>query len=272
VQTVPPLRTVPWQPHDLPIRMPPSHLPYSSLGSLVGAPLSAAKSFERPPYPSACTERCNQRARRALTSPAAPALQEKLNEPTVEMETWAVMEYCNRGTLQAGVDKVRLHSSSCRLVSALLHALPGSLVCRTSCDMARLVCLAANRQRAHMPSNRLPHFATLFLTLDVAGCSTLKPGPIAPAHPVLVWRNQGYFRIDRGCKPPSPPNLGAVVTTAAQLASGLTYLHDHDIIHGDLCGGNILLTCDDDQPHGFSCKVPCLTASKNLPSWLPPHH
>lgn len=185
------------------------------------------------------------------------------------METWAVMEYCNRGTLQAGVDKVCFHSSSCRLVSALLHALPGSLLCQTSCDRARLVCLAANRQRAHTPSHRLPHFAALFLTLDVAGLVhshllALKPGPIAPAHPALVWRNQGYFRIDRGCKPPSPPNLGAVVTTAAQLASGLTYLHDHDIIHGDLCGGNILLTGDEDQPHGFSCKVHCLIASKNI--------
>ena len=47
----------------------------------------------------------------------------------------------------------------------------------------------------------------------------------------------------------------AVVATAAQLAAACRYLHDQEVIHGDLCGGNVLLTSDDSQPHGFSCKV-----------------
>ena len=33
------------------------------------------------------------------------------------------------------------------------------------------------------------------------------------------------------------------------------YLHECDIIHGDLCGGNILLTSCEEQPHRFTCKV-----------------
>lgn len=109
-----------------------------------------------------------------------PMCQEaEAHNPVVEMETWAVMEFCNRGTLQAGVDK-------------------------------------------------------------------------------------GYFRQDRACKPPSPPNVAAVLATALQLASALTYLHDQDVIHGDLAGGNILLTSDDSQPHGLSCKVADFGLSREL--------
>jgi hypothetical protein len=43
---------------------------------------------------------------------------------------------------------------------------------------------------------------------------------------------QGYFRRDRTSRPPSPPDTGAVIATALQLAGAMTYLHDQDIIHG----------------------------------------
>lgn len=45
------------------------------------------------------------------------------HNPAVEMEMWAIMEYCNRGTLQSGVDKVRrqgtLFPKPCSLAGAL---------------------------------------------------------------------------------------------------------------------------------------------------------
>lgn len=53
----------------------------------------------------------------------------EVHNPMVEMETWAVMEFCNRGTLQAGVDKVRVLPSANSVSTPA--ALPGSLA--TSC-------------------------------------------------------------------------------------------------------------------------------------------
>ena len=35
----------------------------------------------------------------------------------------------------------------------------------------------------------------------------------------------------------------------------MAYLHSRDIIHGDLCGGNVLLTSTEALPHRFTCKV-----------------
>mmetsp|Transcript_14760 Transcript_14760/g.44574 ORF Transcript_14760/g.44574 Transcript_14760/m.44574 type:complete len:866 (+) Transcript_14760:431-3028(+) len=99
--------------------------------------------------------------------------------PITEMETWIILEYCDRGTLQSGIDK-------------------------------------------------------------------------------------GFFRMQRTCRPPSEPNLAVVMATAIQLADALSYLHSRDIIHGDLTGGNILLTHDDEQPHGFSCKVADFGLSRGL--------
>lgn len=101
------------------------------------------------------------------------------NTAIVEMQTWAILEYCDMGTLQSGVDK-------------------------------------------------------------------------------------GLFRKERTCKPPSEPNMEVVLVTAAQLASAISYLHENDIVHGDLAGGNVLLLEEASQPHGFSCKVSDFGLSRDM--------
>ena len=43
--------------------------------------------------------------------------------------------------------------------------------------------------------------------------------------------------------------------TAKEIASALAYLHSLNILHGDLSGGNILLTSSNKDPRKFTCKV-----------------
>lgn len=51
------------------------------------------------------------------------------------------------------------------------------------------------------------------------------------------------------------PNLIAVLQTLQEIAAAMQYLHFHDIIHGDLTGGNVLLTASDKDARGFAAKV-----------------
>jgi len=41
----------------------------------------------------------------------------------------------------------------------------------------------------------------------------------------------------------------------ADIASGAAFLHEHDIIHGDLTGNNVLVSSTTSNKRGFSCKV-----------------
>lgn len=43
--------------------------------------------------------------------------------------------------------------------------------------------------------------------------------------------------------------------TALEIASALAYLHTINILHGDLAGGNILLTSSNKDARKFTCKV-----------------
>ena len=43
--------------------------------------------------------------------------------------------------------------------------------------------------------------------------------------------------------------------TALEIASALAYLHSLHILHGDLSGGNILLTSSNKDSRKFTCKV-----------------
>ena len=43
--------------------------------------------------------------------------------------------------------------------------------------------------------------------------------------------------------------------TASEIASALCYLHSKDILHGDLCSGNILLSASSRDKRGFITKV-----------------
>lgn len=48
--------------------------------------------------------------------------------------------------------------------------------------------------------------------------------------------------------------------TALEIASALAYLHSLNILHGDLSGGNILLTSSNKDSRKFTCKVPLPSA------------
>ena len=59
--------------------------------------------------------------------------------------------------------------------------------------------------------------------------------------------------------------MGAVRRqTAREIASALTYLHQLDILHGDLSGGNILLASSNKDPRGFVAKARALPMSFNI--------
>lgn len=52
--------------------------------------------------------------------------------------------------------------------------------------------------------------------------------------------------------------LNRLLLTALELAKALAYLHRLDILHGDLTGGNVMLTSQpatQDDPRGFTVKV-----------------
>lgn len=52
--------------------------------------------------------------------------------------------------------------------------------------------------------------------------------------------------------------LKKLLQTALELAKALAYLHRLDIMHGDLTGGNVMLTSapvTQDDPRGFTVKV-----------------
>jgi serine/threonine protein kinase len=66
--------------------------------------------------------------------------------------------------------------------------------------------------------------------------------------------DRGFFRNKRSILE-GTPNVAAILATASQIADGMAYLHERGIIHGDLAGGNVLLTSDETSPHGFCAKV-----------------
>ncbi|KAK2079670.1 hypothetical protein QBZ16_002065 [Prototheca wickerhamii] len=81
------------------------------------------------------------------------------------------------------------------------------------------------------------------------------PEPSTPASVTRQWRqtwivqafcNRGALRdaIERGALlgPDDAPDLGAVLTTATEIAGALSYLHANGVIHGKLTAANVLLT------------------------------
>lgn len=72
--------------------------------------------------------------------------------------------------------------------------------------------------------------------------------------PLLTAIENGMFLIkpndQRG-----QPNLIFILQTLQEISSAMEYLHSHDIVHGDLTGGNVLLTSSDKDGRGFTAKV-----------------
>ena len=98
--------------------------------------------------------------------------------------------------------------------------------------------------------------------------ASLDGGTGRPRHLSEVWLisefcNRGPLltAIERGVFLTQPsaqygqPNLIAVLQTLQEIAAAMHYLHSHGIVHGDLTGGNVLLTSSDKDARGFSAKV-----------------
>ena len=88
------------------------------------------------------------------------------------------------------------------------------------------------------------------------------PPVLLIGRPLSVWAtiqaaiDKGVFSTVKSGKNPGSPNLTAILTAAQQLASAMTYLHErHNITHGDLTGGNVLLTTSPSSPSGLACKA-----------------
>jgi len=55
-----------------------------------------------------------------------------------------------------------------------------------------------------------------------------------------------------------PSQLSSLpMQTLQEIAAALQYLHRNDVLHGDLTGGNVLLTASDKDTRGFTAKVGC---------------
>ena len=73
--------------------------------------------------------------------------------------------------------------------------------------------------------------------------------------PLLTAIEKGMFLIKHNTNQFGQPNLIFVLQTLQEIAAAMQYLHSHDIVHGDLTGGNVLLTSSDKDGRGFTAKV-----------------
>eukprot|EP00887_Chlorella_sp_A99_P005032 scaffold4.g5032.t1 len=69
--------------------------------------------------------------------------------------------------------------------------------------------------------------------------------------PLLTAVERGAF-LTQPSSQHGQPNL---IASLQEIAAALQYLHSHDVLHGDLTGGNVLLTASDKDTRGFVCKV-----------------
>ncbi|EFN57849.1 hypothetical protein CHLNCDRAFT_21329 [Chlorella variabilis] len=62
--------------------------------------------------------------------------------------------------------------------------------------------------------------------------------------------DSGVLKLPNGA-----PNLPAILTAAQEIAGACLYLHRHDIVHGDLTPGNVLLATSSRDARRWVCKV-----------------
>ncbi|WIA42087.1 hypothetical protein OEZ86_009363 [Tetradesmus obliquus] len=65
---------------------------------------------------------------------------------------------------------------------------------------------------------------------------------------------RGWFRT-RPSVNGGAPQLRTIGLTALEIAVAMEHLHGQGILHGDLCGGNVMLSKSATSPHGFTAKV-----------------
>ncbi len=80
--------------------------------------------------------------------------------------------------------------------------------------------------------------------------------------PLLTAIENGLFMIHasnvaggNSSLPESQTNLIYILQTAQEISAAMEYLHGHDVVHGDLTGGNVLLQSSDKDGRGFQAKV-----------------
>ena len=67
---------------------------------------------------------------------------------------------------------------------------------------------------------------------------------------------QGWFRRPHDkVTSERPPDMHSIVLTAKEIAAALAYLHQEDVLHGDLTGNNILLASSHKDARAFTVKV-----------------
>ncbi|KAK9814720.1 hypothetical protein WJX72_010481 [[Myrmecia] bisecta] len=77
--------------------------------------------------------------------------------------------------------------------------------------------------------------------------------------------DRGWFRKRRSILD-GPPDMAAILATAQEVAAAMIYLHQRDILHGDLSGGNVLLSSSSLDKRGFTAKVADFGLSRLLTS------
>ena len=160
------------------------------------------------------------------------------------METWLILEYANRGCLQVQRKAACLRYAKCPL-QGRFSSCPHSQQCtpQTSCKRSSAdVC--AGGGVAHLAHNNSAG-GSIFVVQQADGA-------------VLHTQNgidRGWFQAEKATHGRGRPALPVLLHTARTIAAGMAYLHSRDIIHGDLCGGNVLLTVTDALPHRFTAKA-----------------
>lgn len=66
---------------------------------------------------------------------------------------------------------------------------------------------------------------------------------------------KGWFRHSVNALEESSPHHRTVAMTAFEIASAMSFLHAKGVVHGDLSGGNVMLTSCQVNPHHFSARV-----------------
>ncbi|KAK9915620.1 hypothetical protein WJX75_001643 [Coccomyxa subellipsoidea] len=77
--------------------------------------------------------------------------------------------------------------------------------------------------------------------------------------------DKGWMREERSLTSvDGVPCLATILAVALEIAQGMSFLHERNVVHGDLTGGNVLLTSSEEQPHGFTAKVADFGLARNL--------
>ncbi|PSC72507.1 plastid terminal oxidase isoform B [Micractinium conductrix] len=107
-------------------------------------------------------------------------------------------------------------------------------------NIVKTLLYAVHKERQEMPNGRL--FQQIWLVEEYCNRGTLSDAI-----------DRGWLRASPAVG--APINMAAVLRTAQDIASAMTYLHERSILHGDLTPGNVLLHAVLGDSCGFVVKV-----------------